>query len=130
MKVGLSYGRCIRDIVKGDVDIEDVLIIVTKTALPSRAHIENMVEIYMYESAYLRGLDRDKCVSVAKELWDQGKIYQPRMSMTDELAVTSKFMSTGKHGDVWCDLVPSYTGGNTMVEEAFNNYLMLRKLSE
>jgi hypothetical protein len=31
MKVGLSYSRCIRDIIDGKVDINDVLVIITRT---------------------------------------------------------------------------------------------------
>ena len=31
MKIGLSYSRCVRDIVDGTVDIEDVLLIVART---------------------------------------------------------------------------------------------------
>ena len=31
MKVGLSYSRCVRDIVDGVVDIDDVLVLITRT---------------------------------------------------------------------------------------------------
>jgi hypothetical protein len=31
MKIGLSYSRCVRDIVDGTVDIDDVLIIIART---------------------------------------------------------------------------------------------------
>jgi len=31
MKVGLSYSRCVRDIVDGQVDIDDVLVLITRT---------------------------------------------------------------------------------------------------
>ena len=31
MKIGLSYSRCVRDIVDGTVDIEDVLLIIART---------------------------------------------------------------------------------------------------
>ena len=31
MKIGLSYSRCIRDIVDGTVDINDVLIVIART---------------------------------------------------------------------------------------------------
>lgn len=128
MKIGLSYGRCIRDIVKGLVDIDDVLIVVTKTAIRDREDLPQLVSVYSYEESYLAGLDKGACLSVAEKLWDQGKIYQPRLAHGD--IPYGKFLSTGKHGEVWCDLVPSYTGGNSMVEDAYNNYLMVRKLAE
>jgi hypothetical protein len=31
MKIGLSYSRCVRDIVDGTVDINDVLVLITRT---------------------------------------------------------------------------------------------------
>ena len=31
MKIGLSYSRCVRDIVEGKVDIADVLVIIART---------------------------------------------------------------------------------------------------
>lgn len=31
MKIGLSYSRCVRDIVEGTVDIDDVLVLITRT---------------------------------------------------------------------------------------------------
>ena len=31
MKIGLSYSRCVRDIVDGVVDIRDVLVLITRT---------------------------------------------------------------------------------------------------
>lgn len=36
MKIGLSYSRCIRDIVDGKVDIDDVLVIVARTDFDPR----------------------------------------------------------------------------------------------
>jgi hypothetical protein len=36
MKIGLSYSRCIRDIVDGVVDIADVLVIITRTDFDPR----------------------------------------------------------------------------------------------
>ena len=31
MKIGLSYSRCVRDIVEGTVDIRDVMVLITRT---------------------------------------------------------------------------------------------------
>lgn len=129
MKIGLSYGRCVRDIVKDIVDIDDVLIIVSKTAIKNRDEIPQMIQMYSFESTYLKGLDLDMCELVANMLWDQGKIYQPRL-ISDNFAIMSSFMAMGKGGEVWCDLLPSYTGDNPMIDEAYNNYLMIRKLAE
>ena len=36
MKIGLSYSRCVRDIVDGKVDINDVLVIIARTNFDPR----------------------------------------------------------------------------------------------
>jgi hypothetical protein len=36
MKIGLSYSRCVRDIVDGTVDIQDVLVIISRTDFDPR----------------------------------------------------------------------------------------------
>ena len=36
MKIGLSYSRCVRDIVDGKVDIDDVLVLITRTDFDPR----------------------------------------------------------------------------------------------
>lgn len=40
MKVGLSYSRCVRDIVDGTVDINDVLVIVARTDFDPRDDVQ------------------------------------------------------------------------------------------
>jgi hypothetical protein len=87
MKIGLSYSRCVRDIVDGQVNIDDVLVIITRTdfdphddeqwtgiwqgyhqrsgwSIPEWAHYPDEAE------AQFR--------SVSLDLWDQGKLHQPR----------------------------------------------------
>ena len=53
MKIGFSLGRCIRDIVRKKVDIEDVLVIVTRTHSRDLAGILDIVDEYKYERTYL-----------------------------------------------------------------------------
>ena len=36
MKIGLSYSRCIRDIIEGKVEIDDILIIIARTDFDPR----------------------------------------------------------------------------------------------
>jgi hypothetical protein len=36
MKTGLSYSRCVRDIVDGKVDIDDVLVLISRTDFDPR----------------------------------------------------------------------------------------------
>jgi hypothetical protein len=81
-KVGFSASRCIRDIVEEKVDIYDVVSITTGTMCEDFTHWIQVMEAYMqveqWDSRSLAGLDRDKVLRVATELWESGKIHQPR----------------------------------------------------
>jgi len=84
MKIGLSYSRCVRDIVDGTVDIDDVLVLITRTDFDPRDDAQwqgiwkgyrfgNNPEWYEYEDA-----DEDRFRSVSIELWETGRFHQPR----------------------------------------------------
>ncbi len=91
MKIGLSYSRCVRDIVEGVVNIDDVLVIVTRTDFDphddtswksiwsgySRGSIMNMnMEWggYNYDNPEHEQMFRD----VTMNLYDSGRMHQPR----------------------------------------------------
>jgi hypothetical protein len=84
MKIGLSYSRCVRDIVDGTVDIDDVLVLITRTDFDPRDDEQwsgiwigyrfgGNPEWYGYKDA-----DEDRFRSVSIELWEAGKLHQPR----------------------------------------------------
>jgi len=87
MKIGLSYSRCVRDIVDGVVDIDDVLVIIARTDFDPRVD-EQWNSIWVgYHNRY--GLsnpewanypeeDQDRFRDVSIELWETGKLHQPR----------------------------------------------------
>lgn len=80
MKIGLSLSRCVRDIVEGRVDIDDVLILIARTDFdPSVQTQWNSIWLgYQSMNPEWRGLDHDATFGVVKELWDTGRIHQPR----------------------------------------------------
>jgi len=93
MKIGLSYSRCVRDIVDGVVDINDVLVLITRTDFDPHVDEEwksiwlgyggaghgGRTSIWSQpEWADYSAEDEDKFRSVSIELWDQGKMHQPR----------------------------------------------------
>ena len=58
MKIGFSLGRCVRDIVSGNVDINDVAFIIAATNIDSEEQLKHVIEDYMYRGDdYLYGLD-------------------------------------------------------------------------
>jgi len=87
MKIGLSYSRCVRDIVDGKVGIDDVLVIVARTDFDPY-NDEQWAGIW--QGYHHRGgwsnpewssyTDEDeiKFRSVSIVLWDEGKLHQPR----------------------------------------------------
>ena len=94
MKIGLSYSRCIRDIVEGKVDIADVLVVISRTDFDPR-NDEEWQSIWQgyaggSDAAMMRGFfggsnpewagydDEDLFRSVSIELWESGKFHQPR----------------------------------------------------
>ena len=87
MKIGLSYSRCVRDIVDGAVDIADVLIIISRTDFDPH---DNEQWQGIWQGYHQRGgwsnpewghyaeEDEDRFRSVSVELWESGKLHQPR----------------------------------------------------
>jgi hypothetical protein len=91
MKIGLSYSRCVRDIVDGKVNIDDVLVLITRTDFDPRDD-EEWTGIWKgYGGGQTFGSpfsnpewmnypaeDEHKFRSVSIELWESGKLHQPR----------------------------------------------------
>ena len=91
MKVGLSYSRCIRDIVDGKVDINDVLVLITRTDFDPHDD-EQWAGIWTgYGGGQTFGSpfsnpewmdypveDEAKFRDVSIKLYDGGKMHQPR----------------------------------------------------
>jgi hypothetical protein len=94
MKIGLSYSRCVRDIVDGLVDLDDVLVIITRTDFDphdddqwkgiwigygggtSNAYSQGF---FSQSNPEWAGYDNEELFRlISTELWDQGKLHQPR----------------------------------------------------
>jgi hypothetical protein len=114
MRVGFSLGRCIRDIVTGVVDEDDVVVIVSGTRFTTQEQLSAIVAEYMWRDNYLVGLDETVCQGVASVLFREGKIHQPRNFGTHRSMIPEDC--------VWADLLP--TGGyqDPMVQEAWQAY--------
>ena len=94
MKIGLSYSRCVRDIVDGKVSIDDVLILITRTDFDPHDD-EQWQGIWIgygggTNNGYTTGFfsqsnpewagyhEEDKFRSISIMLYDDGKMHQPR----------------------------------------------------
>jgi hypothetical protein len=85
MKIGLSYSRCVRDIVDGIVDINDVLVVIARTDFDPRddKQWDSIWHGYHNRSGWSNPEwanydDQDLFRSVSIELWETGKLHQPR----------------------------------------------------
>lgn len=80
MKVGLSLSRCVRDIVEGQVDLDDVLILITRTNFDptDKEQWESIWNGYQSLNPEWLGLDHDAVYKVVMDLWNSAKIHQPR----------------------------------------------------
>lgn len=86
MKIGLSYSRCVRQIVDGEIDIDDVLVIITRTDFDP--HNDKQWEgIWRGYHDFYAGNpewanyppeDEQKFRDVTIELYDSGRMHQPR----------------------------------------------------
>jgi hypothetical protein len=89
MKIGLSYSRCVRDIVEGRVQINDVLVLITRTDFDPRDDEQwaGIWDGYCFGGGsrpewsdydFNSKEDENKFRSVSIELWEDGKLHQPR----------------------------------------------------
>lgn len=84
MKIGLSYSRCIRDIIDGAVDYRDILVIITRTDFDPHDD-EQWKGIWMGyrfggnpEWYDCNDEDEARFRQVSIDLYDDGKMHQPR----------------------------------------------------
>jgi hypothetical protein len=91
VKIGLSYSRCVRDIVDGTVDIRDVLVIITRTDFDPR-NDEQWKGIWSgygggqtlgspWSNPEWNGYGDEREAdfrSISIDLLEQGKLHQPR----------------------------------------------------
>jgi len=87
MKIGLSYSRCLKDIIEGTVDINDVLIIIARTDFNPHDDDEwrgiwagySKDAFFSYpEWSNYNDSDEQRFRDVTIELYDSGRLHQPR----------------------------------------------------
>lgn len=124
MKIGFSFGRCVRDIVKGLVAYEDVYLIVSQTAFFDSSQIEDIIQEYLCRPDYLMDLDEVECLDVATKLYLDGKILQPRLQGRRARMIVEDA--------VWMDIMPTIMGEDAQSEQvvqAWKNYQLALKMT-
>jgi len=130
MKIGLSYSRCIRDIVDGIVDIDDVLVIIARTDFDPHDD-EQWAGIWSGYHGYspwsnpewlgYSDEDETKFREVSTRLYDMGKLHQPR-----------KFgANPSRRPEIWLETVlpSSELEKNPIVKKAWENFQVVAGLT-
>jgi hypothetical protein len=140
MKVGLSFSRCLLDIVEGRVDIEDVLVIIARTDFDPKddgnwagiwkcygggqTNIDPLIMALSGSNPEWAGHgpeDEQKFRNVAIELLNTGKLHQPRQFGAHP----------GRRTEYWLEVIlpPSELERNPAAKKAWDNFQVVAELS-
>jgi hypothetical protein len=123
MKIGFSFGRCLKDLVNGTVKLEDVMCIIARTHMITEEHVKNVITEYTYRRDYLMGLDPAECERIGLKLWKSGKILEPRANGISASSVPRDY--------IWMDLYPTEADVTSDgVKEAWETYRLMIALTE
>ena len=123
MKLGFSFGRCLKDLVNGTVKLKDVMCIIARTHMITEDHVKNVIKEYTYRRDYLYGLDPAECERIGLELWKSGKILEPRANGISASSVPRDY--------IWMDLYPTEADVTSDgVKEAWETYRLMIALTE
>ncbi len=122
MKIGFSLGRCVRDIVNGDISEDEVAFIIGATCIREKEQLDQVIEDYMYRSDYLAGLDEAECKRVAHSLWDSNKLIQPRREGIHRHKQPAN--------SIWVDMFPTELSTNESVKKAWDAYRFMLHMTE
>jgi len=129
MKIGLSYSRCVRDIVDGVVDINDVLIVIAGTDFDPNDD-EQWAGIWAdYRIGFLSlpawskyaDEDEDRFRAVSIQLWSDGKLHQFRKFGAQRLS----------RGETWLESVlpSSELQKNAAAKDAWDSFQVIAGLT-
>ena len=122
MKIGFSLGRCIRDIVKNEVALDDVAFVIAATNIHEEEQLAQVVDSYLYRDDYLYMLDEAECQRVALELWNSNRILQPRRQ--------GMHRHKQPENSVWVDMFPTVNSNNEAVKKAWEGYRFMLHMVE
>jgi hypothetical protein len=133
MKIGLSYSRCVLDIVEGRVDIGDVLVIIARTDFDPRDDAQ-WADIWAgYRGHHGTAISRSRQEwglsshteqefrDVSIQLWETGRLHQPR-----------KFgWNPGRRPEFWLEAVlpPSELDRNPAAQDAWDRFQVIAGLA-
>jgi len=122
MRIGFSLGRCVRDIVQGEVSIDEVAFIITATNIHEREHLDGVITTYCSERRYLLDCEYDQSLEVAQLLWDTNRLIQPRRQ--------GMHRHMQPENAIWVDIFPTALSDNEAVKRAWDHYRFMIHMVE
>jgi hypothetical protein len=123
LKIGFSLERCIRDIVGGKVSLDQVVVVISRTAAPTEKHLREVIDGYVSRpNRPLFHLDKERCYGVAIALHQSYRLFQPRLlGSFNSIAVPADF--------VWMNLFPTTHVEHAILGPLLKQYLVAAKLA-
>jgi hypothetical protein len=131
--IGTSLGQCLKSIMLGEVSEKDVLLIVTATSAPTFERYMWVVDQYYEKGNYYvkdptkysaSTCSEDDYKSLAKRLWEQGKIHQPH-NFPEHWGASNRIRE-----QIWLQIVPTNQNTTPAVVNAYEEYKMLDSLTK
>jgi hypothetical protein len=134
MLVGTSFGGCLKSLLKKEVHMDDVLVIIARTNAKSLEEMLQVVEMYhsrttmhSYVDSYnFSEFDLDDAKQIAIDLYQHGKIHQPRLFNGFAGFVHVEL----SRNEIWIPLAPSPKTDEQLVVDAYNKYMLLKNLMQ
>lgn len=131
MKIGFSYSRCVRDIVDGKVGMDDVLVVISRTDFdPTDDEQWSAIwDGYRYgghsnaEWAHAKDGDEERYRDISMELYESGRLHQPRQFGAHPRRSAHIWVDTGPIGH-------EYYVQPDAVRQAWEHYLTLSQLTK
>ena len=135
MLVGTSLGGCLQSIMSGEVSVDDVLCIITRTNCVDIDSLMHVVEVYHEHGnkfatkasnySSLGQFDLDEIKALAQDLYERGKIFQPRL-----ISNYPGFIHPELDRDqLWLEIAPKPTESPAVIK-AYEHFKMLVKLTD
>ena len=119
MLIGFSISKCIADIMEGEVNPDDVLVIIGRTDF-NMNNIDRLLDEYICPRGPWYDYDRGKIKDLLIKFWYEGKIHQPRQFGTQPPAMP--------RAKVWAQIIYNQKDMPNAAQEAWDRFIVLASL--
>lgn len=127
MLIGTNLYSCLKDIISGEVDEEEVLVIICKTTCTElqdfTQYIENAFQVYNVDNTIYDFEKVEQAKNVGISLWQNGKIHQPRI-FNDTHYLSGNVLLL----PIWLMVHPKNYTNNKVIIDAWEKFVVLETL--